>query len=337
MIKNEIKDALKKNKLDWYCLTDSDLIGKDPWYTRINDSCRKIAHSVGADHVLLGDFNFNAAACSSPKFIAVKFGVLDFSYKTAILVSDYYQFGKDKLISEPKESKSNYKDIFEIVDYLYLMDMNFSQKLDDDWFKFRFEKVASIFVLFTVFHEAGHIYHQHGKRQFFMNIDGMGTHTKELTRDQALDSQAREIVSDAYALQKLVESHFLEIKKTIKSKKILIAFTCEYLTFLNLYFYLLSPKLEQSEYKNSSHPPASVRLRLMTETLLNGYQLGLSKSDKKRIFLDAESSFKNIVFSLFGDKSSTYWMTNIKNDELNAWHQKVYERAINRWYLKTNE
>jgi hypothetical protein len=273
-------------------------------------------------------------ASYTPKYIALRYGVFDLSYKMALVVADLIENGKKCFSDENDSNPKTYKELFSLDSVNYFENNQFDEKLKSDSFRHRFEQISSIFTLFTMFHEAGHIFHMHGLRHNSLDIDDIDNMKGEkLTEEEALNSQSREFVSDMFALQGLVDNHLKELKIFIDNKELYKKILCDYFTYLNLYFYFLSPKLTQSDFKFSSHPPASIRLHMVSATFFHDEQLGLGSEDKDYVLSESRSSMLLILDNLFNDKKAEDWLYKIPEKDINVWYRKVRKRAMSHWYL----
>lgn len=325
---------LKANGFQQPVMEDDDFDYSPPWYKQLHLACKKIAEAFDSKYVVLQDFNFNAMAAYSPKFIALRYGVFDLSCKLALVVTDFIDNGTKCFTAESNGSPKTYRELFELDAIKYFENNLFEEKLKSNSFRHRFELISSIFTLFTMFHEAGHIYHSHGLRHNSLDIDDFDNANRErLNEEDALNSQSRELVSDMFALQGLVDNHLKELKKFIDDSDLYKKVLCDYFTYLSLYFYFLSPKLSESDFKNSSHPPAPVRLHMVTATFFADGQLGLNKEDKDFVLTESRSAMLLILDKLFNDKNAEDWLTSIPEKDIKSWYTKVRDRAISHWYL----
>lgn len=333
-MKEEVIKSLRDNGFNQLIMEEGDFEYSPVWYRQLNLACEKIASSVSSKYVVLQDLNFNAMASYTPRYIAIRYGVFDLSYKMALVVSDFMDSRKKCFNDIHDTSRKTYKELFELEKFGYFENNGFDEKLKGDAFRHRFELISSIFTLFTMFHEAGHIFHSHGLRHHSLDIDDIDNASeKMLSEEEALDSQSREFVCDMYALQKLVENHLKELKTFIGDKEIYKKVLCDYFTYLNLYFYFLSPKLSEVDLKHSSHPPASIRLHMVSATFFYDQQLGLDNEEKDFVLFESRTAMWLILDELFGDKQAEDWLNKIPKNELVDWYQKIRERAVEKWYL----
>lgn len=334
LMNKSILDSLKKAGFNQPIMESSDFDYSPAWYNELHLACKKIADSVDSDYLVLQDFNFNAMASYTPKYIALRYGVFDLSYKIALVVADLIDNGKKCFPDESDSNPKTYKELFGLDTVRYFENNHFDEKLKNDSFRHRFELISSIFTLFTMFHEAGHIYHMHGLRHNSLDIDDIDNMKGEkLTEEEALNSQSREFVSDMFALQGLVDNHLKELKKFIDNMELYKKVLCDYFTYLNLYFYFLSPKLSESDFKYSSHPPASIRLHMVSATFFHDEQLGLNNEDKDFVIYESRSSMLLILDNLFNDKKAKDWLYKIPERDVDVWYSKIRKRAMSHWYL----
>lgn len=154
-----------------------------------------------------------------------------------------------------------------------------------------FSYVLLVLARFVVLHELGHIWHEHGARTrncHSFEIDEMDGLTGALTQEQALASQARELVADGFALSRLLEiqERELVLKADTEFVKALAPQLLDtrrrrhdfLLQMIHLYFTVMDrPGWDLSDLSAMSHPPAPMRIFALHMQAANGGFLKMSK------------------------------------------------------------
>lgn len=154
-----------------------------------------------------------------------------------------------------------------------------------------FSYVLLVLARFVVLHELGHIWHEHGIRTTKRNsfeVDEMDGSTGALTEDDALASQARELVADGFALSRLfrIQEQELVLKADTEFVKALAPQLLDtrkqrhdfLLQMIHLYFTVMDrPDWDLSDLSTMSHPPAPMRLFALHMQAANGGFLKMTK------------------------------------------------------------
>lgn len=154
-----------------------------------------------------------------------------------------------------------------------------------------FSYVLLVLARFVVLHELGHIWHEHGTRTTKRNsfeVDEMDGTTGALSQDDALASQARELVADSFALSRLfrLQEQELVLKADTEFVKALAPQLLDtrkrrhdfLLQMIHLYFTVMDrPDWDMSDLSTMSHPPAPMRLFALHMQAANGGFLKMTK------------------------------------------------------------
>lgn len=330
----DFKKVMRHNGLPTFFLDgdyfeDKDLFTKDLFY-----ACKKVAKSVNADLVVFASEKFNGASSFNPRFIALSSGVFVFSRSISLVVSDYLVNKEIPNISlDRNQDDKAFYDLFLGLDGSYI-----TRKLEEltqsELFEQTFQQMASLFVLFLIFHEAGHIFHRHGSRN-----GGSGFNCDRMSEDlvssenKALDSQARELIADTFAYEQLVSNQLVGVKALIKNERQrYLAYISQYHVYLAVYFYFLSPKISEKNFTRSSHPPTAFRFQILLTMLLGNESLGLSRREKEEIIAKFQYGLKDILENVFSDTAHVDWLFSIPESDLKVWFRRVYER-IPKWHV----
>lgn len=198
---------------------------------------------------------------------------------------------------------------------------------------------------FVVLHELGHIRHEHGTRTKNHNsfeVDEMGGSTRVLTQDEALASQARELVADDFAMSRLfmLQERELELKADTELVKALAPQLLDtrqrrhdfLLQVIHLYFTVMDrPDWDLSDLSTMSHPPAPMRLFALHIQAANGGFLKTTKRSalqRAAAFILAADALPCLLFNLYpslwqtsGDVSAFSRRYADIYPELKVWHR----------------
>jgi hypothetical protein len=328
------KKIMRHNGLPTLLLDNNYFEDKDVFTKELFYACKKVARSVDADLVVFASEQFNGASSFNPRFVALSSGVFVFSRTISLVVSDYLVNKEIPNIS-PKRNKDHkaFYDIFSDLDDSYI-----TRKLDEltesELYKQTFQQMASLFVLFLIFHEAGHIFHRHGARHYGSGLDcDRMSESLVSSENEALDSQARELISDIFAYEQLISNQLVKVKEIIENERErYLAYISQYHIYLAVYFYFLSPKISEKNFTRSSHPPTAFRFQILLTMLLGNESLGLSRREKEETIAKFQYGLKDILENVFSDTAHVEWLFSIPESELKVWFRRVYER-IPKWHI----
>ncbi|WP_155628889.1 hypothetical protein [Burkholderia stagnalis] len=200
--------------------------------------------------------------------------------------------------------------------------------------------ISNTLFRFIVFHELGHLYNEHGKRnneKDFFEVDEMGTESPQ----GGIDSQAREIIADTFAFQKLVEfqrfhllsqqnepvgkllsSHFM------KNEEDLIIFISQ---MVFIYFYMMeSPNWAHENPIQWTHPPAQFRLKTILASLLEHGLLSIEKTKIPEIIQKALFVGPSILSVMFETFPEYNWLQILDNPKYREHYELIFSE-IPRW------
>jgi hypothetical protein len=205
--------------------------------------------------------------------------------------------------------------------------------------------VLLVLARFVVLHELGHIWHEHGnrtKKRNAFDVDEMDGSTGALTQDEALASQARELVADGFALSRLlkIQEQELVLKADTEFVKALAPQLLNtrkqrhdfLLQMIHLYFTVMDrPDWDMSDLATISHPPAPMRLFAMHMQAANGGFLKMTKRSalqRAAAFILAADALPCFLFNRYpslwqtrGDVSGFSRRYEEIYPELEAWHR----------------
>jgi hypothetical protein len=330
---DEIFKELSKNNMGTLDLDIDFFSNEGEWTLRTYEACKRIASSVDAEFIVLQNYNFNAAAFFKPRFISMNFGVFELSNKISFAITNFY-LNDIKCDLSPIKNEDNkvYYDVFSKMEDSFAQDNK--HLFENDSYKQTFELISSIFILFTMFHEAGHIYHRHGARHNLATHDADGASaSKTLSDEEALASQTREVICDLFAFDKMIDNQLMEVKKICgEDRKTYISYISQYILFIGLYFYFLSPHLSIKNYKQSSHPTSALRMKTILISFFGNESLGLTKQEKEKVFSRFQHKLQDVLYNIFSDKAHYHWLFVIPDAEVKEWYEKIYAQ-IPKWYL----
>lgn len=202
---------------------------------------------------------------------------------------------------------------------------------------------------FVVLHELGHFYHQHGNRagdvKIAMDIDSIGP--RILPDEEALNSQARELVADKFAMDKLLQLQENELERIARTKlvaplgKKLLNTPQDRLAFLlNVaYLYFASTdRLTNASPKDAikmSHPPAAFRLVTIAATAMENIEGGADDAEAMRSTVSSIGIIGDALLAVALDRTpDPAWLGRMQDCSFSKHYEKLYER-MDAWTRKT--
>lgn len=209
-----------------------------------------------------------------------------------------------------------------------------------------FFQILSSMTRFVVLHEAGHLWHKHGTRNKYHNrleIDTIGANILKNSQE-ALESQARELVADQFAFRQLLRALNNEVKHPTESehrrnlRSALLSSEINQITFtlLTAYFYFYSVDTSNwniSEAHLYTHPPAPFRLKAILCDLLEFGALGLNPYECENIIYQANLTAEAIISITFKNFPDIDWLKSMSDDRLQN-HFNNLCAEIPNWYRK---
>jgi hypothetical protein len=213
------------------------------------------------------------------------------------------------------------------------------------------ERTALFFYLlmtmfrFVVLHELAHIAYDHQRRRTLwttqraaISVEAIGQNI--LPPDEAIRSQSRESVADAFAFMRLVEitDRELEQKKTdpvaqivrmhlAKDNQALLAFI---LTALYLYFRMSDREDWRSfPLEALSHPPAPFRMKLICAALIEHRYLGIGEEQALDAVKEAVLRGDAIMSVTLNRYPEPNWIKLIESKEYDDHFYRLYEEFPN--------
>lgn len=208
-----------------------------------------------------------------------------------------------------------------------------------------FYAVLSVSFRFVVLHELGHLMNDHGRRKAKWNpqpllVDRPGPRLVE--SQEALRSQAREIVADGYAFLKTVDlfhqslecADTQEVARIIRERlapdaAALIRFV---LSILFLYFRIL----DRSDWMRLpidrlTHPPAPFRMKAIFGLLIDNRPLGIDKDTAIAIILQAKEAGDALMSVMLDIYPEPHWLGQISTLENDRHYERIYTECFN-WF-----
>lgn len=194
---------------------------------------------------------------------------------------------------------------------------------------------------FVVLHEIGHFYHRHGDRlngvMVGMEIDAV--QPKLLPEEEALDSQARELVADKFAMDILLRLQENELeriertelvaplgKKLLNSPQKRIAFV---LNAVYVYFAATDrlPNVPPEDAVRMSHPPAAFRLVTIAATSLDRTEAALDQETTRSAVLATGIIGDALLAIALDRKPDPAWLAHMQGRPFSQHYEKLYERV----------
>ncbi|MGD7153910.1 hypothetical protein [Ralstonia pseudosolanacearum] len=334
-------------------ILDGRSIDYNPFFALLEYDGRRLCSMVTNGEVffnLVDSWERNSVAIYKLRTVAVFRGVLEaiFSISAKIVGNGIYpQVGgvnppefrpESKKLLLTKRDLLNSLSLFECDDEKYPW-MNSVER------QALFLFISNTLFRFVVFHELGHLYHEHGKR----SVDGDFIENDSMDREDlqgGIDSQARESIADTFAFQKLAEfqqfhllsqqddpigsllsSHFMSTAEDLLVFVSQMAF---------IYFYMMeSPTWAHENPVKWTHPPAQFRLQTIFAALLEHGLLGVSKERMPVILQKALMSGPSITAVMFDTPPEFDWLQILDQPRYREHYELIYA-AIPNW-LTPNE
>jgi hypothetical protein len=288
MKEDEIQDALSQEKLD----LRMDVDPQNPehkWFQVALEDGRQLC--AGSGRPLSFTFNcshqIQAYALYKHKLVVVSAGCFDFICRLAdrIVEKGIYQgVGVPKNPDWTPSPENSAETIRNLIAQRPFFPSKATWR-DDTERRELFRYLMLMLFRLVVLHEIGHFYHRHGKRfdGEIGNLDIDSAQPKLLPEDDALDSQARELVADKFACENLTrmveeeanwlyystEGHeFASRFLDTRLKRISFVLQIAYI------YFVATDRLSNADPIVSvrmSHPPASFRLVTIVATAGTGF------------------------------------------------------------------
>lgn len=203
--------------------------------------------------------------------------------------------------------------------------------------------VLDILFRFVVFHELGHLHNDHGHRKTsasssIMVMDQLGPPLMD--RQQAVASQAREIIADCTGLEMTLRTIEQDItansdggsalirERLAPDKASLVSFV---LTVVNLYFRLSdrSDWLDKS-IDQLSHPPAPYRMNALFAYIWDSRPLGIDVEIAEKVVQETLASADAVMSVMLNIFPSPNWIKDVTTPENSLHYRALYKEAA-RW------
>lgn len=203
--------------------------------------------------------------------------------------------------------------------------------------------VLGLLFRFVVFHEIGHLYNKHcDKRRagaIRMLVDSIGP--KIIDPKDAIPSQARELVSDHFAMIRTIEllNQELALKADLNMTKILrerlmpdrsslVRFA---LTIICLYFRLSDRSdWQQCAVNTLSHPPAPFRMKALFSALIENPTLGLTEQEASDVIRGVTVQADVVMSVVLNIQPNPHWFDAISTPQHDS-HFSTLCREYTKW------
>jgi hypothetical protein len=201
---------------------------------------------------------------------------------------------------------------------------------------------------FVVLHEIGHLYHRHGDRLGGVRV-GMDIDTVQprlLREDCALNSQARELVADKFAMHLLLELQEVELERIARTELIaplgekLLNTAQKRVAFLlnAVYVYFSAtdriPNASPMDALRMSHPPAAFRYMTIAATALESTTSRIGEEAARKAVLAGGVGGDALLAIALNRKPDPAWITRMQDRSFSEHYGKLYER-VDGWTRKT--
>jgi hypothetical protein len=203
-----------------------------------------------------------------------------------------------------------------------------------------FYTVLSLLFRFVVFHEIGHIVNDHGRRRRRTGRDALLIDRPNpllLDPNEALSSQAREVIADGFALthtiktfsQEMSSGSHLALAQIVRER--LAPNASASIRFVLSVVYLYFRLSDRSDWQSVpidrlSHPPAPFRMKALLALLVDLKPLGINESTAASIISQTMLSgdaLMSVMLSIFPQPD---WIKQISTPAHDRHFGQMYER-----------
>lgn len=194
---------------------------------------------------------------------------------------------------------------------------------------------------FVVLHEIGHLWHRHGERhQAGHRLEVDSGAPKLLSPKQAMESQARELIADQFALRLLLRGQHGEIQENLADKSAnnlrhtILASPSAEIAFSLLAIYCYFYAVDRQDWSATdvhlySHPPAPFRLKALIADLLEFGALGIPPQECEDVISDAYLAANASIAMTFCRFPDLNWMTSMSDQNLSEHFANLHKQIPN--------
>ncbi|MCH4550638.1 hypothetical protein MK632_33580 [Rhizobium changzhiense] len=207
-----------------------------------------------------------------------------------------------------------------------------------------FLAILSVLFRFVTYHEAGHLWYDHGRRRGGRDRASIfvdKTEPREAGSVGAIASQAREIIADSFALERTIKviDRELTLKAEFEMTKILRAKLLPdqkaiagfVLTMVFIYFRVSDRSNWHSASLHAlSHPPAPFRAKAIAAALFEHRHLSISEDAAGSAIRSATAGSEAILSVMLGIYPNLHWLENVSTTEFDDHFKKIYDE-IPQW------
>ncbi|MGO6742105.1 hypothetical protein [Rhizobium ruizarguesonis] len=204
--------------------------------------------------------------------------------------------------------------------------------------------ILNVLFRFVVNHEVGHIWNDHGRRRLgkaaSLCIDSV--EPSQITVDDPIAAQAREIIADSFAFKRTIEvlDRELELTAELKMTKIvrekLLPNRDEIASFVLIIVFLYFRVSDLSNWRGQArdtltHPPAPFRAHALAAALLEHRHLGISEKSAGLAIQKASLGSAALMTVILGIYPDLHWLENVSGTQDKDHFQRIFEEIPN-WH-----
>jgi len=202
-----------------------------------------------------------------------------------------------------------------------------------------FYAALSILFRFVLFHEIGHLRNDHGRRRKArslspVQVDAVNSFARQC--EEAIPSQAREIIADSFALKMTLEvlDREMSLKADLEMTRILRdklmpdqEALVRFVLIVVYVFFRISGGSNWHEIPldRLSHPPAPFRMKALMAALLEHRHLGISEEAAERSVREASAVGEAVMSVVLGIYPDPYWFQRISTPEYDAHFECLFQ------------
>lgn len=204
--------------------------------------------------------------------------------------------------------------------------------------------ILNVLFRFVVNHEVGHIWNDHGRRRLgratSLCVDSV--QPIQVKAEDAIASQAREIIADSFAFKRTIEvlDRELELKAELDMTKIvrekLLPNRDEIASFVLVIVFLYFRLSDLSNWHGQArdtltHPPAPFRAHALAAALLEHRHLGISEKSAGLAIRKASLGSAALMTVILGIYPDLHWLKTVSGTQDKEHFQRIFDEIPN-WH-----
>lgn len=331
-------------------LRPENVISTNPWFMVFTAQMDDLVRHISSDSMRFyfsADSRVQAYAIYDDQAIVLTAGMFDLLCKLASSIVGRGIYPAVGIVSGSDWDPDINKNLLSVRDLLkessfYWGDIGPSWSANPDRMHLFFLLLRTM-VKFVVLHEVGHLWHCHGDRRKprdRFEVDASGP--RQLPPQEALESQARELLADQFSFRALLRSQHSEIKNPpinqaeSRVRQAVLSSPRDEIAFglLAVYFYFYAVDRQDWNVEDTrlySHPPAPFRLKTLMADIFEFGALEMSPNECKTIIAQANVAATAAVAATFQRFPDLNWMPVMDDKRLSKHYAQLFGEIPNWW------